>query len=98
MPQDEFSRYEKQAAAFVNYRTMHRAEMQAKTDIVKLAVCEVADVIKQFYTVRIASESNDDLSAHYALPSAQSLSSSMEQAVLLHLAGSGLLYQGVDNA
>lgn len=95
MSEEEFRRYGQRASVYVDYMTCRRAAEHSQSEAVQLAVCAVADVLKEHYTRAVVAEANDGLSVRYAAEVQEDRSKAMYEALCLYLSGSGLLYRGV---
>ena len=100
--QADFDRLAVKASAYLDRVTFDRLtnDLPAATlNRVKLAFCEVVDtLLLNEHGGGIASESNDGVSVNYVagISNAKTDQQRLREAAALYLAGTGLLYRGVD--
>lgn len=92
--EDDFFHYLPKARAYVCQLTCGRSE-DSSMDAVKAAICAVIEAMELGDRGAVASETNDGVSVTYSRSSDDLPVSSPQTAAAMHLAGTGLLYQGV---
>lgn len=102
MPEADFKRLSRQASAFLDMVTFDRiasGQPEKVMEKVKAACCAVADAyLLNEQGGGVASETNDGVSVTYVagVSNAKTDDQRLQEAAVLYLAHTGLLYRGVD--
>lgn len=101
IPESAFDRYSRDAEYTVNIITfgrIHKCDLKAETlELVKMAICAVADVAYKDATDReVSSETIGKMSRSYAKKS-KTLDRQKLDAARMYLYDTGLLYRGLDD-
>lgn len=99
LPNEEFTRLQGRASAFLASLTLGRSESDAllpwQSRMVRMAICAVTDTMHEAENGgQIVSESNDGISVSYAAKPQQTDEKRLYDAAAQYLACSGLLYRG----
>lgn len=102
MPEADYRRLSRQASAFLDKVTFDRiaaGQPEAVMEKVRAACCAVADAyLLNEQGGGVASETNDGVSVTYVagVSNAKTDDQRLQEAAVLYLAHTGLLYRGVD--